>query len=196
MYAYKYNEDKYYAGQQECQIDPLESKKQGHPVYLLPANCTWQEPLTDKEGYKVKWNGNEWEYEEIPVDPEPEPPTLEEVKEQKINELKAVRDFKEMEPVLYAARKFDFDSKSYERITAAIYALDMQGATSTINWTLADNGSTPVTANDLRGVIAAAAVRSDALHTTYRALKSQVQAAETVDDVNNITWPAEGEDSK
>ena len=94
-----------------------------------------------------------------------------------------------MEPVLYAARKFDFDSKSYERITAAIYALDMQGATSTINWTLADNGSTPVTANDLRGVIAAAAVRSDALHTTYRTLKAQVQAAETVDDVNNIMWP-------
>ena len=59
-----------------------------------------------------------------------------------------------------------------------------------------DNGSTPVTANDLRGVIAAAAVRSDALHTTYRALKAQVQAAETVDDVNNIMWPAEGEGSK
>ena len=189
MYAYKYDENKYYAGQQECQIDPLESKKQGHPVYLLPANCTWQEPLNEKEGYKIKWNGEAWEYEEIPVPPEPEPPTLEEVKEQKINELKAVRDAKEMEPVLYAEHKFDFDSKSYERITAAIYALDMQGDTSTINWTLADNSSTPVTANDLRGVIAAAAVRSDALHTAYRTLKSQVQAAETVDDVNNIMWP-------
>lgn len=189
MYAYKYDEDKYYAGQQECQIDPLESEKQGHPVYLLPANCTWQEPLNEKEGYKIKWNGEAWEYEEIPVPPEPEPPTLEEVKEQKINELKSIRDAKEMEPVLYAEHKFDFDSKSYERITAAIYALDMQGATSTINWTLADNGSTPVTANDLRGVIAAAAVRSDALHTAYRALKSQVQAAETVDDVNDIVWP-------
>lgn len=189
MYAYKYDENKYYAGQQECQIDPLESKKQGHPVYLLPANCTWQEPLNGKEGYKIKWNGNEWEYELVPIEPEPEPPTLEEVKAQKINELKAVRDAKEMEPVLYAEHKFDFDSKSYERITAAIYALDMQGETSTINWTLADNGSTPVTANDLRGVIAAAAVRSDALHTAYRALKSQVQAAETVADVATIVWP-------
>lgn len=79
--------------------------------------------------------------------------------------------------------------KSYERITAAIYALNMPGATSTINWTLADNGSTPVTANDLRGVIAAAAVRSNALHTTYRALKAHVQAAETVADVNDIVWP-------
>lgn len=38
--------------------------------------------------------------------------------------------------------------------------------------------------------------RSNALHTTYRALKAQVQAAETVADVNDIVWPAEGEDSK
>ena len=189
MYAYKYDSDFYYAGQQECQLDPIATKREGHDVWLLPANCTWAEPLTDKEGYKIKWNGEAWEYEEIPVPPDPEPPTLEEVKEQKINELKSIRDFKEMEPVLYAEHKFDFDSKSYERITAAIYALDMQGATSTINWTLADNSSTPVTANDLRGVIAAAAVRSDALHTAYRALKSQVQAAETVADVNDIVWP-------
>ena len=42
---------------------------------------------------------------------------------------------------------------------------------------------------DLRGVIAAAAVRSDALHTAYRALKAQVQAAETVADVATIVWP-------
>ena len=131
----------------------------------------------------IEDKGKYYEVVEIP------PPSFEEAKTAKINEFKAVRDAKELEPVLYAEHKFDFDSKSYERITAAIYALDMQGATSTINWTLADNGSTPVTANDLRGVIAAAAVRSDALHTAYRALKAQVQAAETVDDVNNITWP-------
>ena len=31
--------------------------------------------------------------------------------------------------------------------------------------------------------------RSDALHTAYRALKSQVQAAETVADVATIVWP-------
>ena len=189
MLSYRYDENKYYAGTQECQLDPLETKLAGHDVWLLPADCTWKEPIEEKEGYKIKWNGEAWEYEEIPVPPEPEPPTLEEVKAQKINELKSIRDFKEMEPVLYAEHKFDFDSKSYERIMAAIYALDMQGATSTINWTLADNSSTPVTANDLRGVIAAAAVRSDALHTAYRALKAQVQAAETVADVATIVWP-------
>lgn len=123
----------------------------------------------------------------VEVTHEEEP--IEYFKKHKITTLKMQRDKAEVEPIEYQGHSFDFDSKSYERITAAIYALDMQGATSTISWTLADNGSTPVTANDLRGVIAAAAVRSDALHTAYRALKAQVQAAETVDDVNNIMWP-------
>ena len=42
---------------------------------------------------------------------------------------------------------------------------------------------------DERKDLATKAVRSDALHTAYHALKAQVQAAETVDDVNNIMWP-------
>lgn len=115
-------------------------------------------------------------------------PDLEVVKSAKIAELKRIRDTKELEPVIYDGFSFDFDSKSYERITAAIYALESQGAPATINWTLADNGSTPVTAANLRGVIAAAAVRSDALHTKYRELKAAVLAAETVDEVDKIIW--------
>ena len=47
MYAYKYDENKYYAGTQECQLDPLETEKAGHEVWLLPANCTWEEPLEE-----------------------------------------------------------------------------------------------------------------------------------------------------
>lgn len=115
-------------------------------------------------------------------------PSLDEVKAAKTAELKSVRDTKELEPVIYDGSSFDFDSKSYERITAAIYALESQGAPATINWTLADNGSTPVTAANLRGVIAAAAVRSDALHTQYREMKAAVLAAKTAEDVEKIKW--------
>ena len=115
-------------------------------------------------------------------------PDLDTVKATKIAQLKRIRDTKELEPVEFDGSSFDFDSKSYERITAAIYALESQGAPATINWTLADNGSTPVTAANLRGVIAAAAVRSDALHTQYRILKGSVLASETVDEVDKINW--------
>lgn len=115
-------------------------------------------------------------------------PDLEAVKAAKIAQLKRIRDTKELEPVEFDGSSFDFDSKSYERITAAIYALESQGAPATINWTLADNGSTPVTAANLRGVIAAAAVRSDALHTQYRILKESVLAAKTAEGVEKIKW--------
>lgn len=115
-------------------------------------------------------------------------PNIEAVKAAKIAQLKRIRDKKELEPVEFDGSSFDFDSKSYERITAAVYALDMQGADATIAWTLSDNTTRKVTAANLRGVIAAAAVRSDALHTQYRELKAAVLAAETVDEVDKITW--------
>lgn len=112
--------------------------------------------------------------------------TLEETKEMQIYHLKAVRDNKEMEPVVYKGNRFDFDQKSYERITAAIYALDISG--DKIHWTTADNNTVEVSANDLRGVIAAAAARSNTLHTIYRQLKDQVMAAKTNEEVLEIQW--------
>ena len=42
---------------------------------------------------------------------------------------------------------------------------------------------------DLRGVIAAAAVRSNSLHIKYNELKQRVNAAQTVEEVEAIHWP-------
>lgn len=187
MQAYKYNEDKYYAGQQECQLDPLESKIAGHDVWLLPADCTWEEPLEEKEGYKVKWNGEKWEYEEIPVPPEPEPPTLEEVKEQKISELKGIRDTKEVEPIRTDKGIFDYDDKSRDRLYIARQALTDNGGGS-ITWTTADNQRVSMEVSDFAAINGAAAVRSNALHIKYNELKQRVNAAQTVEEVEAITW--------
>lgn len=111
---------------------------------------------------------------------------MEETKEMQINHLKAVRDNKEMEPVVYNGNRFDFDQKSYERITAAIYALDISGGT--INWTTADHNAVPVTSNDLRGVIAAAAARSNLLHIKYRQLKDTITEANDKETVLSTAW--------
>lgn len=187
MYAYKYDENKYYAGQQECQIDPLESKKQGHPVYLLPADCTWKEPLNEKEGYKIKWNGNEWGYELIPIEPEPEPPTLDDVKAQKITELKSIRDTKEVEPIRTDKGIFDYDDKSRDRLYIARQALTDAGG-GEIVWTTADNQRIAMTIADFAEVNSMAAYRSNQLHIKYNELKAEVNAAQTVEEVKAITW--------
>lgn len=114
------------------------------------------------------------------------PPALEEIKVAKITELKAQRDAKEVEPITYNGNRYDYDEKARDRINAAIVALELQGEGATIDWTTADNQDVKVTANDLRMVIAAVAVRSNTLHTAYRAAKEKVEAAQNKEEVETI----------
>ena len=112
---------------------------------------------------------------------------LENVKQHKIMELKRQRDTAEVEPIEYNGHSYDYDNKARDRINAAIIALELQGEGATIDWTTADNQDVKVTANDLRMVIAAVAVRSNALHNAYRAAKEKVEAAQNKADIEKIT---------
>lgn len=112
---------------------------------------------------------------------------LEVIKQRKITELKYQRDKAEVEPIEYNGHSFDYDDKARDRINAAIIALSLQGEGASIDWTTADNQDVKVTANDLRMVIAAVAVRSNALHTAYRAAKEKVEAATTAAEVEAVT---------
>lgn len=113
-------------------------------------------------------------------------PTLEELKANKINEFKTIRDSEEVKPISYQGYRFDYDSKARDRISAAIIALDV--SKGQIAWTTADNTEVMVTADDLRGVIAAVALRSNDLHIKYRELKEQVLACTTAEEVAEIVW--------
>lgn len=121
----------------------------------------------------------------VTVTHEEEP--IENVKQRKILMLKRQRDTAEVEPIEYGCHSFDYDDKARDRINAAIIALSLQGEGASIDWTTADNQDVKVTANDLRMVIAAVAVRSNALHTAYRAAKEKVEAAQNKADIEKIT---------
>ena len=112
---------------------------------------------------------------------------LEVIKQRKITELKYQRDKAEVEPIEYKGYLYDYDEKARDRINAAIIALELQGEGATIEWTTADNEDAVVTAADLRMIIAAVAVRSNALHVAYRTAKAQVEAAGTVDEVRAVS---------
>lgn len=120
----------------------------------------------------------------VTVTHEEEP--IETVRQQKIMELKAERDSKEVEPVEYGGHLYDYDSKARDRIAAAIIALDVQGEGAKISWTTADNEDAVVTAADLRMIIASVAARSNKLHTAYRTAKARVEAAVTADEVRAV----------
>lgn len=121
----------------------------------------------------------------VTVTHEEEP--IENVKQRKILMLKRQRDTAEVEPIEYNGHSFDYDDKARDRINAAIIALSLQGEGASIDWTTADNQDVKVTANDLRMVIAAVAVRSNALHTAYRAAKEKVEVAQNKADIEKIT---------
>lgn len=121
----------------------------------------------------------------VTVTHEEEP--LEVIKQRKITELKYQRDKAEVEPIIYQGYSFDYDSKARDRINAAIIALSLQGEEATIAWTTADNQDTMVTANDLRMIIAAVAVRSNHLHIAYRTAKTQVEAAGAAEEVRAVS---------
>lgn len=88
MKAYRYHFETFlYEGEQERQIDPVATAKLGYEVYLMPADCTLIEPPEEKEGFNIKWNGEDWEYEEIPKEEEYTAPEL--TLEDKINQLDA-----------------------------------------------------------------------------------------------------------
>ena len=91
MKAYRYNsENKKYEGEATCQIDPLESEIAGKEIYLLAADCTYEVPPEEKDGFDIVWNGDAWEYkeQEKPKEEEPYVPTEDELKTQ----VRAVRN--------------------------------------------------------------------------------------------------------
>lgn len=112
---------------------------------------------------------------------------LEVIKQRKIAELKYQRDKAEVEPIKYNGHSYDYDDKARDRINAAIIALELQGEGATIEWTTADNDDAVVTAQDLRAIVAAVAVRSNALHVKYRKAKAQVEVASTAEEVEAVT---------
>lgn len=140
-----------------------------------------------KEGIFIPLSITDEALKELEVDVKHEEESLESVKEHKILTLKIQRDNLEVEPIAYNGHSYDYDSKARDRISAAIIALELQGEGATIEWTTADNADTPVTANDLKMIIAAIAVRSNKLHTAYRVVKEKVEAATTAAEVEAVT---------
>ena len=204
-------ENKTYKG--ELILDDSDKSPSGS--WNIPCDCVDVEPPAEKENYIPVWDGEKWvetedyrkkeywlpgdtygtpgrEVKEIGPLPEgatltPPEQTIDEVKVIKKSVLKAERDQKEVLPIEYNGNSFDYDDKARDRINAAIIALDMAGAEATLQWTTADNTNATVTAQDLRNIIAAVAMRSNTLHEQYRTAKEAVNAAETKEEVEAIT---------
>lgn len=167
--------------------DPLESKIQGKDVWLLPANATFDEPLPSKDGYKVVYN-NGWKYEKLP-EPEVTPePTLDELKLLKRAEINSARDRTEQGGFEYLGKVFDSDMISCQRISTAAQAMAFAQEETAIVWTCQDNTTISLNKTQLAGLVAALAMHSNECHQKATALKAKIEAAQTAEELENITW--------
>lgn len=140
--------------------------------------------------YRVLDNGVQFSndgsvYENVPL--VPMEISLEQCKLNKLAQLKNARDKEELSPIAYGNYWWDYDAKSFMRIQERI--VELEQTQGTISWTLADNQEiNGVSADMLRGVIAAAAVRSNALHVKYKELKAEVERADSIEQLESIVW--------
>lgn len=120
---------------------------------------------------------------EVVANPEPE---LDDVKASKLAELKNTRDTREQSPLPYNDNTYDYDLKSVAKLNEARDKLIKIGGTQV--WITATNTIVYLTLEDIDGIKLAGADRSNALHIKYAQLREYVNALESVEDVNAVTF--------
>lgn len=115
------------------------------------------------------------------------PQSLEVIKQCKKNEMKKIRDEKEIEDIEYNGHMFDYDNNAQKRINIA-YQVLQSGNIDKIIWTTADNQNIEMSANDFIMLLTLVAMRSNTLHVKYRTLSEQIDTCESAEAVINITW--------
>ena len=194
MKAYLYDEKtKEFISEVNAQIDPLETKKKGENVYLLPANATFKEPPQEKEGFKIVFNGKEWGYEEIKneeIKNEEIKPSLEDLKLFKRYEINSERDnARKIEGAEYDGDIFDIDEVSQSNILAQIKVAEIIGdPNATYNYRSKTNTDHLLTLAQLQELGLAIAVKVNDIYVKSWDLKAQVDKATTAEEVEAIKW--------
>lgn len=117
----------------------------------------------------------------------PERP-LEELKEAKRAEINQARDASEQGGFEYMGKVFDSDPISCQRISMAAQAMALAPEGTTITWTTQDNTTIELNKTQLAGMVVALAEWSNTCHQKATTLKAQIDAAETAEELENITW--------
>lgn len=117
------------------------------------------------------------------VDPRP----LSDLQATKWAQIKRDRDEAEFGGFTWDGSPFDSDAISQSRIQGAVQLAAMAPG-FTIDWTLANNSVRNLNGEDLANVGAALGMHVAAQHAKARLLRSQIEAATTVAEVDAVTW--------
>ena len=175
---YNYDDDGNFINSQVALVDDLGNE-------ILPDGAPYLKPLEEKEGVKVRFNGTEWSYEEIPQQPVP---TIDELKVLKRAEINQARDNAEQGGFEYMGKVFDSDQVSCIRISTAAQAMQYADDTATITWTTQDNSTIDLNKSQLMGLVVALAQWSNVCHQKATSLKAQIDACASKEELDKIVW--------
>lgn len=171
----------------QLQLQPGEEYIQGNvdatKFYVDVDTKTFVEfPPKPASYYTWDWSTHTW------IDPR----TLQQVKDQKWEQIKRDRDAAINAPLSTPYGVFDADANSRANIANAVLylqTLEQQGTPGTINWTLADNTTITLNYAEMSEVGLLLGQRTNAAYDTARALRAQIDAATTIPEVEAIHWP-------
>lgn len=167
-------------------VEKLENHRIGNrtPYADIAKELGWTITI-DESQTETAYDGSLWERGFAPQK------SLDKLKLEKRAEINAARDAAEQGGFFYMGKTFDSDVVSCIRIQGA--AQSMQAAAmveevSTITWTCKDNSIIELTAQELLGLSVALAEWSNTCHQKATALKAQIEAATSKEELENITW--------
>ena len=111
--------------------------------------------------------------------------TLDELKQQKIAELKTQYEYANCNDILYMNHVFQADKDSQDLIVSILSAGSVPGG---FFWLDKDNVEVPMTYVDLQGLSGAILTRNQSNFVKYQSLKNQVLASTTESELATIVW--------
>lgn len=114
--------------------------------------------------------------------------SLDELKQQKKDEINHARDEAEQGGFEYMGKTFDSDLVSAVRIQGAAQLAMQTEGDYTIVWTCQDNSTISLTKDELIGLSGALAQWSNNCHEKATDLKAQIDLAQSKEDLDLIVW--------
>ena len=108
-------------------------------------------------------------------------------KQNKWNEIKALREGQEFGTFDWNGYTFQCNDVSQRRIQGAVQ-LAMLDSTLTLDWTLSDNTVQTFTAAEFEAIGQALAAHVSACHVKARALRVEIEAATSEEQIAAVTW--------
>ena len=101
--------------------------------------------------------------------------------------IKAARSADEFGTFTWSTHTFQCDETSQRRIQGAVQLAQLD-ATTTLDWTLADNSVQTFNATELQQIGQALAAHVNACHVKSRTKRGEIDAATTQTELDAITW--------